>query len=86
METIIANHIVEVIIAIIGYFLVRSLKQVDKSIAKLDKTTSDLDTTTDNLTLEMQQRPDWSATKKMAKEVTTAAINEHIINDHKKAI
>ena len=83
MKEMIAEHIVSVFIAVIGFFLVRSLKKVDESISDLNKTTKSLDSTTDDLKLEMKDRPNWTNVKSICKEVSHAAISEHIINDHK---
>lgn len=85
MQELIAKYIVELVVTIIGFFLIRSLKQVDKSILNLDETTKSLDKTTDDLKLDMQKRPNWSATKRMAQEVSDAAVKDHIIKNHSSA-
>lgn len=80
---LIQNHIGEVIIAIIAFLIHRSLKSVDKSIEKLDTTTSSLNDTTTELKLEVKDRPSFTETEEITGKIVKAAINEHIIKDHK---
>ena len=83
MEEFVSNHLGEIIIGLISYLINRSIKNTDKAIEKLVETVESIEGTCATLTLEVSQRPNWTATKRMSNEVTKAQLNQHIIDDHK---
>lgn len=83
VDEFISNNIGEVIVSAVIYLLIRSIKGIDKTIEILNGNVQNLDKTCDQLALDVQSRPSWPRAKSMSKEVTKAAINQHIIDDHK---
>jgi len=82
MEEILKNHLASVIIAVIAFFVMRAIKNLDGSISKLDETNTSLEAATNELKLEMKDRPKWPKVKEMSQEVAKAEVSAHIINDH----
>ncbi len=75
MQEMIASHVVEVVIAIIGYFIMRTLKKVDTSISSLDETTRQLQ-------LDMKDKTTEPEVKDICRDVSDAAVSHHLIHDH----
>jgi uncharacterized membrane protein YvbJ len=70
------------LLAVIGFFLIRTLQQNDKALEKLNTVVHNLDKTVADFRLDIKDRPTWEAVKIIATEEALSAVKDHVVNVH----
>ena len=69
------HYVIEIVLGVVGFFIVRTLNNVDGSITLLNKSVQDLE-------LSLGQKPDFEQVKHIAVECSEDAVKDHLIDRH----
>ena len=69
------HYVIEIVLGVVGFFIIRTLNNVDKSIATLNETVQGLE-------LSLKDRPNFEQVKHIAVECSEDAVKDHIIDKH----